>query len=193
MTDLLDFLCLAAVEAPTATAQQKGAFVRNGRVRFFEKKNVTAARATWWHVLEGARRQLARPLEGPVWLGAMFVWPYTSATGKRVRDSRELLPMDKRPDVDNVLKAMLDTMTTIGFWLDDGQIASLAATKWRGPSPLVVVAGGRRVREADFDTLKAAKDARTVQAFQTGRDGVGLSEVRDVWCEMLIKCGTPMP
>jgi Holliday junction resolvase RusA-like endonuclease len=38
----------------------------------------------------------------------------------------------KRPDAENVAKAVLDAGTTAGLWQDDSQVAVLVVTKWIG-------------------------------------------------------------
>lgn len=118
---------------PRATAQQKGAFVCNGKVRFFTKAKVKQAEQTWWHILEPAKAQLSQPLEGPLALNITLTYPHTKSTPKRLRE--EELPMSVKPDLDNVVKALLDTMTHMAFWNDDSQVFALQLLKQRGPEP----------------------------------------------------------
>lgn len=118
---------------PTTTAQQKGAFVCNGKVRFFTKAKVKQAEQTWWHILEPARKQLSAPLEGAVSVKIVLVYPHNKSTPKKQLTNK--LPIYARPDVDNLVKSLLDTMTHMAFWRDDSQVAILHIEKWRGPEP----------------------------------------------------------
>ena len=54
------------------------------------------------------------------------------------------VPHDKRPDLDNVLKAILDGVDQAGVWGDDGQVCELAATQRYGR-----IVGERRDRTSE--------------------------------------------
>ncbi|MFN7019858.1 MAG: RusA family crossover junction endodeoxyribonuclease [Phycisphaerales bacterium] len=48
-----------------------------------------------------------------------------------------------KPDVDNIEKAVLDTLTRVGLWEDDAQVYSLSTRKWyvaRGAQPGISIA-----------------------------------------------------
>lgn len=116
---------------PTATAQQKGAFVVGGRVRFYTKKEVREAESDWWHIVAPSRP--ASPLDGPLWLRACLAWDYTASTPKRVRDRKAVVPNDRRPDLDNLIKSMLDVLTKTSVIAEDARIALLVVSKVRAP------------------------------------------------------------
>ena len=120
---------------PTATAQQKGVFVRNGRAHFFTKAKVKAAERTWRDMLTPHRAAIGETIDAPVGVSVRFVFPYLASTPKRIVKAGIEIPQGRRPDIDNLLKALLDTMTQMTFWRDDGLIVSLHAEKWRGPEP----------------------------------------------------------
>jgi Holliday junction resolvase RusA-like endonuclease len=46
---------------------------------------------------------------------------------------------DTRPDIDNLIKAVLDGLNMAGIWRDDAQIAILRASKTWSDSPRTVV------------------------------------------------------
>lgn len=56
---------------------------------------------------------------------------------KRKLDSEDVerIPCDKRPDIDNILKAFFDLCTKAKYFDDDSQIAQLTASKWYGDNP----------------------------------------------------------
>ncbi|MDO5730799.1 RusA family crossover junction endodeoxyribonuclease [Corynebacterium sphenisci] len=72
-----------------------------------------------------ARTRCPQPATGPVALEVEFVMPRTRA----MRD-RPAPPMVQRPDVDKLLRAVLDGLTGPAF-PDDSQVVRLTATKRR--------------------------------------------------------------
>lgn len=46
-----------------------------------------------------------------------------------------LLPHTVRPDADNLVKSLLDSLTRAGVWADDAQVYDLRVRKWRGRRP----------------------------------------------------------
>lgn len=104
------------------------AFAVNGKARVYD-----AGTAEGWKgcVAAAARQYLPRePLGGPLSLSVSFQMPRPkSHVGKR-----GLLPSAPRehlskPDVDNLLKAVMDCLTTLGAWRDDTQVVEVRASK----------------------------------------------------------------
>lgn len=73
-----------------------------------------------WHV---AQEWTAAPLDGPIDLEVEFVMPRPSATPKR-----RTPPAIRRPDVDKLLRALLDAVTGV-LWRDDSQVVQVFMTK----------------------------------------------------------------
>lgn len=116
---------------PTVTAQQKGAFAMpGGGIRFFKKAKVKQAEQMLWALLQPYRP--AEPLDGPLTLVVHFTFPWRKSETKKRLAMFALMPIDVRPDVDNVAKALCDVMTTLGFWKDDSQLSSLCLHKAYG-------------------------------------------------------------
>ncbi len=122
---------------PTATAQQKGAFVRGGRVRFFTKAKVRRTEIFLAQLL--APHAPAEPFDEPVAVRIDWTFPYRTSERKSVVKAGLVVPHDRRPDLDNLGKALLDVMTALGFWTDDGRIALLATSKAWGRRPGIAV------------------------------------------------------
>jgi len=121
---------------PTTTAQQKGAFVAGGKVRFFTKKKVAQAQGSIIALLQHFMPDT--PYEGPLRVSICWDFPFRKSESKA---RRKLAPLHipSRPDVDNLAKGMLDAMTTLAFWRDDSQIADLRLIKrWNEPSGIRV-------------------------------------------------------
>lgn len=67
----------------------------------------------------------AAPIEGPVSVSLQFFM----ARPKTMKGPLTPQPHIKRPDVDNLAKAVLDSLKLFGWWRDDSQIWSLLVTK----------------------------------------------------------------
>lgn len=72
-----------------------------------------------------------KPLDVPLSVTLDFYMPIPSS-GLTKRDraeaEKETMPVGKKPDIDNMIKASLDALNTI-FWQDDRLIANLTASK----------------------------------------------------------------
>ena len=107
-------------DPPTTTAQQKGAFVCGGKVRFFKKKKVKQAENTLIDLFKGHAPK--QPHEGALKVTISLYFPF-----RKTEHKAELLAgiscHTSRPDFDNLSKMLCDTLTTLCFWRDDGQIS----------------------------------------------------------------------
>lgn len=124
---------------PRKTLQSgRGVYVENGEVRFFTRAGV---RAEAWEM----RAEFARQLP-PGWTARAeaarvrveLVYPLRKHERERllaVGAADTLLPHIERPDVDNLSKSLLDSMTRAGVWQDDAQVCDLRVRKWRGVHP----------------------------------------------------------
>lgn len=118
---------------PTATAQMQKVCMVAGRPRFFKPAAVKAAGRTIYSMLQP--HAPPDPLDGPLCVVLHFILPWRASEKKRVVAAYQRVPCAVRPDVDNRAKAVLDVMTTLRFWNDDGQIASLLLHKWYADEP----------------------------------------------------------
>ena len=78
--------------------------------------------ALWQAVLE--QYTPAEPLKGPVRLEVQFIFPGERQT---IRTAK--------PDLDNLLKGVLDICTRLGYWQDDAQVAAIDVRKMDSPMP----------------------------------------------------------
>jgi Holliday junction resolvase RusA-like endonuclease len=77
----------------------------------------------WKAAVEVAAREHfkdKKTLEGPVCVHIMAMFPGLKKGGEW---------HVKKPDLDNVVKAIMDALTTAGAWKDDSQVADLHASK----------------------------------------------------------------
>jgi len=122
----------------TTTAQHKGVFVANGRVRFYTKAEVRRAESVLAALL--APHRPAQPFAVPLYVEIGWTFPYRKSERRSVVRSGASIPHDTRPDLDNLEKSMLDVLTRMGFWLDDSLVAVKRTSKRRGPRPGIDIA-----------------------------------------------------
>jgi Holliday junction resolvase RusA-like endonuclease len=116
----------------TATAQQKGVFVSNGKVRFFTKAKV--AKAQRGLVAQLLPHRPEQPLDGPVILEVRFLMPIPVAMRKKAVQWHS-----KRPDLDNLLKGVIDALEPAGWVTDDARIVRLQASKEYAQQPQTII------------------------------------------------------
>ncbi len=113
--------------APKTTAQASLRFTKQGQM--FKDKRGVACRDTWVSLLAPYRPE--EPFSKPCMVKAVFTWPWRKAEPKK---NRELgwLPMNTKPDLDNLSKIFLDSMVTCGFLLSDQIVWKLVLMKGWG-------------------------------------------------------------
>lgn len=144
---------------PTATSQQKGMMVKNGRPVFFEKRRITDELRMVTEVLEEHRPEF--PIEGPISLTLDFTYPWRKGDQASSRAAARCSRIGwdwhtNKPDTANVAKGIIDRMTKLGYWRDDAQICSEQYLKRRGSDPRLVIRIEElspREMEANYDVI----------------------------------------
>ena len=117
---------------PRRTAQGSLRIGKGGKMF----KSANGAESDWLSILMPHR--IATPMTGPISMVVVLVWPFakkhlaTKAARALVSDPLDKLPHDQKPDADNTLKALCDTMTKLGFWTDDKQLYEVTVRKFYG-------------------------------------------------------------
>ena len=120
---------------------------RGGKARTY-----TPARTRLWETLAadkfqrdwmGANKSKYHvvPADRPVSLSLEAVFERPQRLSKK-KDFAGRIVHDKRPDIDNVIKAVLDSLTTAGVLIDDSRVESVTARKRyaaKGEGPCVEV------------------------------------------------------
>jgi len=80
------------------------------------------------------------PLNIPLAVKLRFYFPIPSSATKKFKTKAitELVPVTKKPDLDNCVKAILDPLNTI-FWTDDKLIVEILAKKFYSERPRIEV------------------------------------------------------
>jgi Holliday junction resolvase RusA-like endonuclease len=119
---------------PTVTAQEKGiGRRRNGKPVVFEKPEIKAVRALFEDTIGAAlgyqkKRGVIHPdmpIRGPVQLITKWIWP---ADAKHPEETWKIT----KPDTDNSLKLLKDSITDLKIWKNDSQVASEITEKSYG-------------------------------------------------------------
>lgn len=110
----------------TPIAQPRHRSTRNGRHYIPKEHKVHAWKDAIRQDSAGARP--AKPFRGPLELTLEFVLPAPKMLGP-VDDAGLPPPCDRKPDIDNLTKAVMDAMNDQGFWIDDAQVATLIVSK----------------------------------------------------------------
>lgn len=64
-----------------------------------------------------------KPIADPVTVSVLFYLPRPKTA------PRSVLEPAKKPDIDKLVRAILDALTDAGVWIDDSQVVSVAARK----------------------------------------------------------------
>lgn len=101
-------------QPPRATAQERRAKRTAYGVKFYDPDSVKDAKE--WYRIGLLKHRPEEPIQGPV---AISVWyEYGTDDKKKIGTWKTT-----RPDTDNLIKALKDTMTDLEFWDDDSQVA----------------------------------------------------------------------
>lgn len=103
------------------------AFSRGGKARVYDPGTAEGWKG---QIALAAREYLpAQPIDVPVRVAVTFYFP-RPARLLRKKDPDGFIPHTAKPDADNVAKAVLDCLTTVGMWRDDALVMSLVAEKF---------------------------------------------------------------
>lgn len=80
---------------------------------------------------------LKNRLSGALRLNLLFCMPIPKSISKKKKE--KLFYVSKRPDVDNLAKAVMDAINQVGLWEDDSQIAVLEVSKIYAELPRCVI------------------------------------------------------
>jgi Holliday junction resolvase RusA-like endonuclease len=110
------------MQPPQTTAQQQR-ILKSGRVVKGDKVSNAIAKLEA-HLYT---HRPAQPIDGPISLTAF--WQWKGKEGWKIT----------RPDTDNLVKALKDAMTRLGYWNDDAQVCDERICKCWGEVPGIYV------------------------------------------------------
>lgn len=111
---------------PAPQGSKRGIATRHGKVAMIESsKNVKPWRESIRHALldEHGKARATYP-DGPIHVRLEFVMPRPTSTPKQRTPAAV-----KRPDLDKLVRAVLDAISSAGVWKDDSQVTRIDTTK----------------------------------------------------------------
>lgn len=114
---------------PTAQARARHGRTKSGLHMTFKSANQKANERTLEALL--APYAPKAPLQGPLVLEFVAALPVGKSDSKKLREAKltGLVAPEKKPDLDNILKNLMDCMTRLQFWTDDVQVVCLRCEK----------------------------------------------------------------
>lgn len=103
------------------------AFIRGRHARVFNPKNADDWKAALY--LTAQQHRPEQPIDGPVRMELDLFFPRPKRLCRK-SDPAGPVPHTAKPDRDNAEKAVLDTLTQVGFWHDDAQVCAGEVRKW---------------------------------------------------------------
>lgn len=120
---------------PTTTAQASLRILHNAQGKAFIGKFANSKAKALQKTLQMllAPHKPRQPVDGALKVEITYRMAYRK-TEKKENLKHDWMPHDTRPDADNLLKLLLDSMNKV-FWHDDSQISLLSIYKQRGHRP----------------------------------------------------------
>lgn len=114
---------------PTAQARARHGRTKSGRHVTFKSANQRANERTLEDLL--APHAPRAPLQGPLVLEFVAALPVGKSDSRTLREAKltGLVAPEKKPDIDNLTKQIMDCMTRLQFWADDVQVVCLRCEK----------------------------------------------------------------
>jgi Holliday junction resolvase RusA-like endonuclease len=119
---------------PRPKARNHGGFVRVYDPGTAEDwKNAIAAKAIQYRP--------KAPTTNPVKVSIHFWMPRPNSHYNKKGEVKPIAPFNhiKKPDIDNCIKAVMDSLNGLGFWVDDSQVFSVEADKNYASYPGAVI------------------------------------------------------
>lgn len=95
----------------------------------------------WFHLVYTEslkiKNSLKNRLSGALELNLTFCMPIPKSISKKKR--ADLHYVTKKPDVDNLAKAVMDAINNVGIWEDDSQISVLRVSKIYSEEPRCII------------------------------------------------------
>lgn len=129
---LKPFSCSFRVHGTPKGQPRPRAFARGGQVRVYDPGTAEGWKSC---IAEAAKaKRPTTPLVGCVHVDIDWFFPRPKRLMRKA-DSDEPIGHDRKPDRDNLDKAVLDALTVLGFWHDDAQVSAGILRKWYCAKP----------------------------------------------------------
>jgi len=123
------------IPPPKGTAQQQKIATRGKFISKYDPPNVKEMKRIFTRELTPHKPE--KPIEGALCMEVLFAYPYRKADANKAQ-GRELWK-NTQPDCDNLVKGLNDIMERLGYFSNDGQIASLSIEKVWSAEPRIEI------------------------------------------------------
>lgn len=121
-------LCRIRVDGVPKPQPRARAFAVKGHARVYSAHTAEAWKS---QIAEAVRSYIPpAPLEGAMRMRIVFDLPRPKRLCRRKDPPGRIPHTGGRDDIDNLIKAVLDALTTVGLWRDDSQVYWMAACKF---------------------------------------------------------------
>ena len=109
--------------------------VDRGRAHTPKKTKAYEEKVKWCYL-----QAHGRMLEGPIRMTVIALYYIPKSASKRAREAmlNGALKPTKKPDIDNVIKCLMDALNGVAY-KDDAQVVKIQALKYYGAQPKVIV------------------------------------------------------
>lgn len=129
---------VAPIEPPTSTHQANLRILKTREGRMFIGKTKNNKISNWSKVFAMFIQKPDKPIEGPVRMYIRLYYTPPKYLLPKINKCKILVKTTK-PDVDNVVKAILDEFTKCKYWVDDSQVWAITVEKYWAAQPRVAV------------------------------------------------------
>lgn len=126
------------MEPPTSTHQANLRILRTRDGRQFVGKMKNNKVTNWSNEFGRYIQKPVKPIEGPIRVYIRLYYTPPKYLLPKISKCKILVKTTK-PDVDNVVKAILDQFTKAEYWVDDSQVWAITVEKYWAARPRVAV------------------------------------------------------
>ncbi len=126
------------MEPPTSTHQANLRILRTRDGRQFVGKMKNNKVTNWSNEFGRYIQKPVKPIEGPIRVYIRLYYTPPKYLLPKINKCKILVKTTK-PDVDNVVKAILDQFTKAEYWVDDSQVWAITVEKYWAARPRVAV------------------------------------------------------
>ncbi len=139
MAEVQKRLILKILGTPLAKQSARFVALGKGQIRSFQKKEVVEKERNIAYDIKSQLPENFVLFDTPIFVNMILIFtPPASLPKKTLKTIEEgnLVPKDKKPDIDNLQKTLLDAMQGV-VYTNDSRIYSMSASKFYGKIPQI--------------------------------------------------------
>lgn len=120
---------------PKTTHQSKKINTHGKFARLADSKKLTDAKDTYESMI--LPHVPDTPIQGPIAMSLVFIWPYPAGVSKKIQATGELVTKATKPDCSNIAKTLEDRLAVMRVIENDQCVYDLRVRKFYGPADRV--------------------------------------------------------